>query len=165
MARLTVLAVGCLLLLAGCHGTPSASPAGEPGAETGIDPACATEQAGCLALSTNTTADAVRITAENVANETVAVNPDRWAAYRVPEAQSQPNGTNRTVAANAPVDSYNLSVLPLAPGETEAWELRYEPNGSASDDTRDWTLSRPGQYVFTLAAHNRTYTEPFQLGT
>lgn len=165
MPRLKALAIGCLILLAGCQGSSPTSPAAEPAPETGFNPACATERAGCLDLSTTTTADAVEITAENVANETAAVNPDRWVVYRIPDGQSQLSETNRTIAANAPVDGYNMSALPLAPGETKTWELGYEPNESNLDDARDWTLSRPGQYLFTLTAHNRTYTERFRLGS
>ena len=165
MSRLSLVAVGCVVavVVAGClSGGGPTCPAVGPDGDRVDDPVCPGERAGGLSLSLERDAEAVRITATNVGNETVPVNPDQWVVFRN-AAGPETNAPEWRAAANAPAGTHNLTVRELAPGETETWELRYDPTASDASDRRDAVLSRSGEYAFSLGANGRTYVVPFAI--
>ncbi|SDF45118.1 hypothetical protein SAMN04488067_104237 [Halorubrum xinjiangense] len=163
MSRLALVAIGCLVVIAGClsGGAPDC-PAIGPDGERVDDPVCPDERAGGLSLSLERDAETVRITATNAGNGTVPVNPDRWAVFRNAAARGA-DAPEWETAANAPAGTHNLTVRELAPGETETWELRHDPTAPDASDRRDAVLHRSGEYVFSLRANDRTYVVPFEI--
>ena len=163
MSRLALVAVACLVVLAGClSGGSPACPAIGPDGERVDDAVCPDERAGGLSLSLERDAGTVRVTATNVGDRTVPVNPDRWVVFRS-AAERGADAPEWEVAANAPAGTHNLTVRELAPGEAETWEVRYDPTAPDASDRRDAVLGRPGEYVFSLGANDRTYVVPFAI--
>ncbi|WP_434521621.1 hypothetical protein [Halorubrum sp. AS12] len=163
MSRLALVAIGCLVVVAGClSGGAPACPAIGPDGERVEDPVCPDERAGGLSLSLERDAETVRVTATNVGDETVPVNPDQWVVFRN-AAESGADAPEWETAANAPAGTHNLTVRGLAPGETETWELRHDPSAPDASDRRDAVLHRSGEYVFSLGANDRTYVVPFAI--
>jgi len=163
MSRFALVAVACLVVLTGClsGGAPDC-PAIGPDGERVDDPVCPDERAGGLSLSLERDAETVRVTATNVGNETVPVNPDQWVVFRN-AAERGADAPGWETAANAPAGVHNLTVRELPPDETETWEIRYDPTGPDASDRRDPVLARPGEYVFSLGADGRTYVVPFRI--
>ena len=163
MSRFALVAVACLVVLAGClSGGSPACPAIGPDAERVDDPVCPDERAGGLSLSLERDAETVRVTATNVGDGTVPVNPDRWVVFRN-AAERGADAPEWEAAANAPAGIHNLTVRGLGPGETETWEVRYDPTAPDASDRRDAVLHRSGEYVFSLRANDRTYVVPFAI--
>ncbi|ELZ33104.1 hypothetical protein [Halorubrum distributum] len=163
MSRLALVAVACLVVLTGClSGGSPACPAIGPDGERVDDPVCPEERAGGLSLSLERDADIVRVTATNVGDETVPVNPDQWVVFRNAAARGA-DAPEWETAANAPAGTHNLTVRELAPGETETWEVRYDPTAPDASDRRDAVLHRSGEYAFSLRASDRTYVVPFEI--
>ena len=165
MSRLALVAVGCVVavVLAGClSGGAPGCPAIGPDGERVDDPVCPDERAGGLSLSVERDGGEIRVTATNVGDETVPVNPDRWVVFRN-AAERGADAPEWETAANAPAGTHNLTVRGLAPGETETWEIRYDPTAPDGSDRRDAVLHRPGEYVFSLRADDRTYVVPFAI--
>ncbi|TKX72305.1 MULTISPECIES: hypothetical protein [Halorubrum] len=161
MSRLALVAVGCLVVVAGClSGGSPACPAIGPDGERIDDPVCPDQQAGGLSLSLDQDDGTVRVVATNVGDEPVPVNPDRWVVFRNAADSGAPEWR---AAANAPAGTYNLSVIELAPDETETWEIRYDPTAPDASDRRDAVVHRSGEYVFSLGANDRTYVAPFAI--
>ncbi|QUO48747.1 MULTISPECIES: hypothetical protein [Halorubrum] len=163
MSRFALVAVACLVVLAGClsAGSP-ACPAIGPDGERVDDPVCPDERAGGLSLSLERDAETVRVTATNVGDGTVPVNPDQWVVFRN-AAERGADAPEWETAANAPAGTHNLTVRELPPGETETWEVRYDPTAPDASDRRDAVLDRPGEYVFSLGADGRTYVVSFRI--
>lgn len=165
MSRFVAIAIGCLIVLAGCQAvSSSACPAIGPDGEHVDNAVCTDQKAGSLSLSFDQETDKVRITVENVGDEAVLVNPDRWTVFRKAGDKQQSTENKWSVAANAPAGTHNLTVVELSPGETMTWQLNYKPNASDPQNHRDLVLTRSGQYVFSLTANNRTYTGSFRVG-
>jgi ABC-type enterochelin transport system substrate-binding protein len=163
MSRLALVAVACLVVLTGCQsGGSPACPAIGPDGERVDDSVCPEERAGGLSLSLERDADTVRVTATNVGDEAVPVNPDRWVVFRNAAAR-RADAPEWETAANAPAGTHNLTVRELAPGETETWEVRYDPTAPDASDRRDAVLRRSGEYAFSLGASDRTYVVPFEI--
>ncbi|PHQ37607.1 hypothetical protein DJ69_16505 [Halorubrum persicum] len=163
MSRLALVAIGCLVVVAGClSGGAPACPEIGPDGERVDDPVCPDQQAGGLSLSLERDGETVRVTATSVGEEAVPVNPDRWAVFRN-AAGSGADAPEWRTAANAPAGTHNLTVIELAPDETQTWELRYDPTASDASDRRDAVLDRSGEYVFSLRANDRTYVIPFRI--
>ena len=143
MSRFALVAVACLVVLAGClsGGAPDC-PAIGPDGDRVDDPVCPDERAGGLSLSLERDAETVRVTATNVGNETVPVNPDQWVVFRN-AAERGADAPEWETAANAPAGVHNLTVRELPPDETETWEIRYDPTASGASDRRDAVLDRP----------------------
>ena len=161
MSRLALVAIGCVVVTAGClSGGAPACPAIGPDGERVDDPVCPGDWAGGLSLSLERDADTVRVTATNVGDEAVPVNPDRWIVFRS-AAGSGSDALEWEAAANAPPGGYNLTVIELAPDETRTWEIRYDPTAPDAPDRRDAVVHRSGEYVFSLGANGRTYVVPF----
>ena len=162
MSRLALVAVGCFVVLAGClSGGGPGCPAIGPDGERVDDPVCPDEQAGGLSLSLERDAETVRVTATNVGNETVPVNPDRWVVFRN-GAERGADAPEWETAANAPAGTHNLTVSMLEPGDRMTWELRCAPDADPTN-RRDATLARPGRHVFSLRANDLTYVVSFEI--
>ncbi|MDB2274915.1 hypothetical protein PM022_10200 [Halorubrum ezzemoulense] len=161
MSRLALVAVACLVVLAGClSGGAPGCPAIGPDGERVDDPVCPDQRTGGLSLSLDRGGETVRVVATNVGDEPVPINPDRWVVFRNAADSGAPEWR---AAANAPAGTYNLTVIELAPDETRTWALRYDPTASDASDRRDAVLDRPGEYVFSLGSNNRTYVIPFEI--
>ena len=162
MSRLALVAVGCLVV-AGClSGGSPPCPAVGPDGERVDDPVCPDQRAGGLSLSLDQDNRIVRVVATNVGDEPVPINPDRWVVFRN-AAERGADAPEWETAANAPAGTHNLTVRELAPGERETWEIRYDPTAQDGSDRRDAVLDRPGEYVFSLRANDRTYVVPFEI--
>ncbi|MEZ3162880.1 hypothetical protein ABNG03_02170 [Halorubrum sp. RMP-47] len=163
MSRNAVAVVCCLAFLTGylaggAPGCPAIGPDGDRVAE----PVCQGDAAGGLSLSLDRTDEAVRVTATNVGDEPVAVNPDRWVVFREAAEGSNSGEAAWRPVANAPAGTHNLTVSMLEPGDRMTWELRYAPDADPTN-RRDATLARPGRHVFSLRANNRTYVVAFEV--
>lgn len=163
MSRLSLVAVGCLVVVAGClSGGSPACPAVGPDGERVDDPVCPDQRAGGLSLALDREAGTVRLVATDVGDEPVSINPDRWVVFRN-AAERRADAPKWEPAANAPAGTHNLTVRERGPGETETWVICYDPTAQDTSDRRDAVLHRSGEYVFSLRANDRTYVAPFEI--
>lgn len=144
-------------------GSSAAFPAVGPDGESVDTPVCAGGDAEGLLLSLDEQPGRTSVTIENVGDETVPVNPGRWTVFRKTDAEQHTGVQTWRVAANAPAGTHNLTVEELAHGEIKTWNLTYDPNVPDAQIQCDRTIDKPGQYAFSLAVNNRTYTGSFQL--